>query len=289
MKTEGEALRLRAYVNESDRIDGRPVYEAIIRAAKDLGLSGATALRGIEGYGVSGRVHTVKVLHLSDDVPIVVEILDAAERIAKLLPVLDTLVAEGAISLEKIHLVTYRRDVAPDAEVQFDDEIQLESEPVAPVVKASAEAEPFTDNANQVFAAARESATESRRAYVDSVDVLLAMLCEKRGLATKALKHAGMDCKSVERSLRETVNRDEDANAFLRALKSRSRAAAKWLGDDYQGAEHLLLALCQVRPSAATDILTRLGAQPRDICQEVLNLVGHEDDWQRWLADHPEL
>ncbi|HEY3595480.1 MAG TPA: DUF190 domain-containing protein, partial [Polyangiaceae bacterium] len=175
-------------MNESDRIDGRPVYEAVIRAAKDLGLSGATALRGIEGYGVSGRVHSVKVLHLSEDVPIVIEILDSAERITKLLPRLDALVAEGAMSLEKIHLVTYRRDAEPAAEVEFQDEIP---EPVAVATKAPNGVEQFTDNANQLFTAARESATKSRRAYVDSVDVLLAMLCEKRGLATKALKHAG--------------------------------------------------------------------------------------------------
>ena len=288
MKTEGEALRLRVYVNESDRIDGRPVYEAIIRAAKDQGLSGATALRGIEGFGVSGRVHSVKVLRLSEDVPIVVEILDSAERISKLLPVLESLVAEGAMSLEKIHLVTYRRDAESVTEVQFDDEIQLEPEgPTA--ASASAEASAFTDRAEQVLKAARESAVESRRVYADSVDVLLAMLCEVQGIATKALKKAGTECKAVERTLRETVNRDENPKSFLKTLKARAVAAAKLLQDDSAGTEHLLLALCQIRPSAATDILTRLGAQPRDICQEVLNIVGHEEDWQRWLADHPEL
>jgi uncharacterized protein len=289
MKTEGEALRLRVYVNESDRIDGRPVYEAIIRAAKEHGLGGATALRGIEGFGVSGRVHSVKVLHLSEDVPIVLEILDSAERIAKLLPVLDTLVAEGAVSIEKIHLVTYRRDAELVDEVQFDDEIPLETEAPAAAATATSEAEGFTDRAEQVILAARESAAESRRVYVDSVDVLLAMLCEVRGIASKALKKAGVDCKAVERTLRETVNRDEDAKGFLKTLRARSVAAAKLLEDDYAGTEHLLLALCQIRPSAATDILTRLGAQPRDICQVVLNIVGHEGDWQRWLADHPEL
>lgn len=289
MKTEGDALRLRVYVNESDRIDGRPVYEAIIRAAKEQGLSGATALRGIEGFGVSGRVHSVKVLHLSEDVPIVVEILDSAERIARLLPTLDTLVAEGAMSLERIRLVTYRRDTEPVAEVQFDDELQLESE--APVAGAIAPepADEFTERAEQVIAAAHESATKSRRVYADSVDVLLAMLCEVRGVATKALKKSGADCKIVERSLRETVNRDEEPQFFLKKLKARASVAARWLEDDCVGTEHLLLALCQIRPSAATDILTRLGAQPRDVCQEVLGLIGHEEDWQRWLADHPEL
>jgi hypothetical protein len=288
MKTEGEALRLRVYVNESDRIDGRAVYEAVIRAAKEQGLSGATALRGIEGFGVSGRVHSVKVLHLSEDVPIVVEILDSAERIARLLPVLDTLVAEGVVSLEKIHLVTYRRDAEPIAEIQLEDEIQAESE-TPTFTAATTDADEFTDSAEQVIAAARESAAKSRRVYPDSVDVLLAMLCEVRGIATKALKKAGVDCKAVERALRETVNRDESPKSFLKTLKARAVTAAKLLQDDSAGTEHLLLSLCQIRPSAATDVLTRMGAQPRDICQEVLNIVGHEEDWQRWLADHPEL
>ncbi|HEX4413872.1 MAG TPA: DUF190 domain-containing protein [Lacipirellulaceae bacterium] len=289
MKTEGEALRLRVYVNESDRLDGRPVYEAIIRAAKEQGLSGATAFRGIEGFGVSGRVHSVKVLHLSEDVPIVVEILDSAERIAKLLPTLDALVGEGAMSLEKIHLVTYRRDAQPSIKVQFDDEIQLESEVPAAAAIAPAPADELTERAEQVITAAHESATKSRRVYADSVDVLLAMLCEVRGIATKALNKSGADCKIVDRTLRETVNRDEEQKSFLEKLTARASVAARWLQDDAIGTEHLLLALCQIRPSAATDILTRLGAQPRDICQEVLRLTGHEEDWQGWLADHPEL
>jgi len=293
MKTEGPAHLLRIYVNESDRWEGRPLYEMIIRAAKERGLAGATALRGIEGYGASGRVHSVKVLHLSEDVPIVVEILDAAERIAVFLPVLDKMVVEGTVTLEKLHMVTYRRDVEQAEQVQFDDEIQLDTdEPAAAAAAAPNAAEDvddFTDGAHRIIVASRESAAESRRAYVDSVDVLLAMLCESRGIAANALKALSIDCKAVERSLRETVSRDEKAASYLKTLTAKSIAAAKWLEDEYTGAEHLLLALCQIRPSAATDILSRLGAQPRDVCQEVLNVTGHDGDWQRWMADHPEL
>src|SRR5262245_20113009 len=127
MKTEGEANLLRIFVNESDRYDGRPLYEVIIRAAKEQGLAGATALRGIEGYGISGRVHSVKVLHLSEDVPIVVEILDSAEKITAFLPVLDKIVVEGAVTIEKAHTIFYRRDAEQPVEVQFDDEIQLDT------------------------------------------------------------------------------------------------------------------------------------------------------------------
>ena len=293
MKTEADAHLLRIYVNESDRWEGRPLYEMIIRAAKEKGLAGATALRGIEGYGVSGRVHSVKVLHLSEDVPIIIEILDSAERIAVLLPVLDKMVAEGAVTIEKVHLLTYRRDEEPVTEIQFEDEISPQAEETAPAtVLTSGTATSYTeltDRAHQTIVAARESAAKSRRVHADSVDVLLAMLRETRGITANALRTLGVDCKTVERSLRETVSRDESSAGYLKSLLVRSTAAAKWLGDAYTGAEHLLLALCQIRPSAATDILTRLGAQPRDICQEVLNVIGRDGDWQRWLADHPEL
>jgi PII-like signaling protein len=291
MKTEGQAHLLRIFVNESDRWEGRPLYEAIIRAAKEKGLAGATALRGMEGYGASGRVHSVKVLHLSEDVPIVVEILDAAERIAVFLPVLDTMVAEGAVTIEKVHLLLYRRDSEQAEQVQFDEEIPLDTEDAQPAgqnntTPASLE---LTDRAHQFIIAARESAAESRRVYVDSVDVLLAMLGEPRGIAENTLRHLGLDCRAVIRLLHETVSRDELSAAYLKSLNAKSAAAAKWLEDEYTGAEHLLLALCQIRPTVATDILSRLGAQPRDICQEVLTIIGRDGDWQRWLADHPEL
>ena len=292
MKTEGYAHRLRIFVNESDRWEGRLLYEMIIRAAKDKGLAGATALRGIEGFGVSRRVHSVKVLHLSEDVPIIIEILDASERIAAFLPVLDKMVGEGAVTIEKVHMVAYRRDTESAAEIQLEDEIGVETdEPPIPAAKLTAKGEfaDFTDQATRAIVAARESAAESRRVYPDSVDVLLAMLCEAKGIATRALRHLGIDCKVVERTLRETVSRDENAGDFLKRLEARSVVAAQWLQDDYAGTEHLLLALCQIRPTAATDIMSRLGAQPRDLSQEVFNIIGREGDWQRWLADHPEL
>jgi ATP-dependent Clp protease ATP-binding subunit ClpA len=197
------------------------------------------------------------------------------------------------VTVEAVHLVTYRREDGATAEIQLEDEIQLDTgpEPSATVISTSSAPATleFTDRAHQILTAARESATKSHRAYADSVDVLLAMLCETRGIAASALKALGLDCRIVERALRETVSRDEASTGYLKSLLVRSTAAAKWLDDDCIGTEHLLLAMCQIRPSAATDILTRLGAQPRDVCQEVLNVIGHDGDWQRWLADHPEL
>src|SRR5215212_478028 len=127
MRTEGQAHLLRIFVNESDRSEGRALYEAIVRAAREQGLAGATAMRAIEGFGAGGRIHSVKVLHLSEDVPIVVEIIDIPERIAAFLPTLDQIVAEGIVTVEKVHVLTYRRDTSPSAADQVDDEIQLDS------------------------------------------------------------------------------------------------------------------------------------------------------------------
>ena len=125
--------------------------------------------------------------------------------------------------------------------------------------------------------------------YVDSVDVLLAMLRENTGVAGSVLAGLNVDVETIEQCLRDQVSRDEPSAAYLSRSTVRSLAEAKWLGHNYAGTEHLLLALCEIRPSAATDVLTRLGVQPRDICKEVLQLLGHDDDWQRWLADHPDM
>jgi uncharacterized protein len=288
MRTEGQAHLLRIYVNESDRWEGRAVYEAIVRAAREQGLAGATALRAIEGYGAGGRVRSVKVLHLSEDVPIVVEIIDTPERIAAFVPTLDKIVAEGIVTLEKIHTLTYRRNNSEPSSASIDYEIPLDRDSELAIETSPVFVE-SNDRVRETMDAAQASATNSRRVYVDSVDVLLALLCESNGIASKALSNMGVDCPIVERTLRETVSRDETSAEFLNTLKAKSAAAAKWLDHDTIGTEHLLLALCQIRPSAATDILTRLGAQPRDICKEVLQILHHAEDWQRWLADHPDM
>jgi PII-like signaling protein len=288
MKSEVQAHRLRIFVNESDRSEGRAVYESIIRAAREQGLAGATAFRAIEGFGGNGRVHSVKVLHLSEDVPIIVEIIDSPERIAAFLPTIDKLVAEGALTIEKVHLVTYRKNGADAATSEVDDDIPLDTD--QPQFTASTSiSDNFTDGARKVIGDAKESASSSHRVYADSVDVLLVLLCESRGLAGRALKNLGIDCKLVERTLRDAVNRDENAAAYIDSLQDKASSEAKWLAHNDVGTEHLLFALCQIRPTAATDILMRLGAQPRDVCKELLKILDHEEDWQAWLADHPEM
>jgi len=286
MKSEAQLHLLRIFVNESDRCEGRAVYETIVRLAREQGMAGATAFRAIEGFGATGRVHSVKVLHLSEDVPIVVEIIDRPERIAAFLPTLDEIVAEGVVTIEKVYALTYRRDDA-DAD-RSDEEIPLESQDAT-----RPEAQPvFSESADPVrklLEAARESAAESRRVFVDSIDVLLAMLCGPSPIASRSLANLGIDCNTVERSLREEVSRDETSATFAATLVTKSKENAKWLGQSSVEPEHLLLALCQIRPSAATDVLMRLGAQPRDICKEVLTILNRDDDWQAWLADHPDM
>jgi ATP-dependent Clp protease ATP-binding subunit ClpC len=192
------------------------------------------------------------------------------------------------VTVEKINMLTYRRN-AENATQQEDGEIQLDIEDSTPEFTPTPPFAEASDSVREVLDAARQATTRSRRVYVDSVHVLQALLCESNGIASRALANMGIDCPIVERSLRETVSRDETPSGFVAALEAKSAAAAKWLDQKVVGTEHLLLALCQIRPSAATDILTRLGAQPRDICKEVFNILDHADDWQGWLADHPDM
>jgi len=108
MKLEGEGQLLRIFIGENDRWHGKPLYEAIVSRAREAGLAGATVLRGLMGYGAASRIHTAKVLRLSEDLPIVVEIVDRSEQIAAFLPVLDEMVADGLMTLERAQVITYR-------------------------------------------------------------------------------------------------------------------------------------------------------------------------------------
>jgi len=108
MKLEGEAQLLRIFVGESDEWHGQPVYEAIVLKARELHLAGATVLRGPMGFGKHSRLHTVKVLRLSEDLPIVIEIVDIEEKIKTLLPHIDEMVKEGLVTAEKVHVIQYR-------------------------------------------------------------------------------------------------------------------------------------------------------------------------------------
>lgn len=108
MKLPEEAEILRVFIGESDRHGGRPLYEVIVEEARRRGMAGATVLRGILGFGVHSRLHTSKVLRLSEDLPMVVEIVDRTDRIEAFLPELDRLVEEGLITIEKVRVIAYR-------------------------------------------------------------------------------------------------------------------------------------------------------------------------------------
>ena len=108
MKLPEESELLRVFVGESDRFEGRPLYQAIVEQARSRGMAGATVLRGLMGFGATSRLHTVKVLRISEDLPMVVEIVDRPERIEAFLPELEAMVPEGLITMEKIRVVAYR-------------------------------------------------------------------------------------------------------------------------------------------------------------------------------------
>ncbi len=114
MQLAGEAKLLRIFIGESDVWRGTPLYEAIVLKARELHLAGATVLRGPMGFGASSRLHTVKVLRLSEDLPIVIEIVDTPEKIATFLPHIETMVTEGLVTSEKVQVLRYRGR-APEA------------------------------------------------------------------------------------------------------------------------------------------------------------------------------
>jgi len=109
MKLSEEGQLLRVFIGESDQWQGQPLFRAIVLKAKELGLAGATVLRGPMGFGASSRVHTAKLLDVSTDLPIIVELVDAADKIQLLLPFLDEAVTEGLITVESVRVLHYRQ------------------------------------------------------------------------------------------------------------------------------------------------------------------------------------
>lgn len=108
MKLEGAGVLLRIYIGESDQHEGRPLYQAIVERLRDRGIAGSTVLRGIEGFGAHARLHTTRLLRLSEDLPILIEVVDSEERIHDILPELDGMVRDGLITMEKVQVIAYR-------------------------------------------------------------------------------------------------------------------------------------------------------------------------------------
>ena len=110
MKIPQDGYLLRIFLGESDRWHGRPLYEAIVMKARELHLAGATVLRGPMGFGAKSRLHTAKILRLSEDLPMVIEIVDSREKIDGFLPHIDEMVQEGLVTLERVQVIKYRAD-----------------------------------------------------------------------------------------------------------------------------------------------------------------------------------
>ncbi len=103
-----QAERLSIYTGEKDMHEGRPLHEVIVELARKHGLAGATVTRGVSGFGANSRVHTIKVLRLSEDLPLLIQIIDTPERIAAFLPLIDTIIKEGLVTREPVQVLFYR-------------------------------------------------------------------------------------------------------------------------------------------------------------------------------------
>jgi uncharacterized protein len=112
MNIPEDGYLLRIFVGESDRHGHRPLYEALVLKAREAGLAGATVVRGVMGFGKHSILHTAKILRLSEDLPMVVEIADSLERIEAFLPLLDEMISDGLVTLERVRVIHYRANVA---------------------------------------------------------------------------------------------------------------------------------------------------------------------------------
>jgi len=110
MKLPSQAQLLRIFVGEDDKVGHKPLYEVLVERARERGMAGATVLRGFLGFGAASRIHATKVLRLSEDLPVVVEIVDTEERIESFLPELDEMITEGLVTIEKVRIIVYRHN-----------------------------------------------------------------------------------------------------------------------------------------------------------------------------------
>jgi Uncharacterized conserved protein len=108
LELEGTALLVRIYIGESDKWEGKPLYQAIVERLRKEHIAGATVLRGIDGFGAHAHLHTTRLLRLSEDLPVLIEVVDAEERLRDVLPELDRMVNDGLITLERVEVFTYR-------------------------------------------------------------------------------------------------------------------------------------------------------------------------------------
>lgn len=108
MKIEGTAKLVRVFLGESDRWKGQPLYVAIVEAMRKAGLAGATVFKGVLGFGAHSVVHAARIVDLSSDLPIVIELVDSEEKVAAFLPTLDAMIGEGLVTIEKVDVIAYK-------------------------------------------------------------------------------------------------------------------------------------------------------------------------------------
>jgi PII-like signaling protein len=113
---EGEGKLLRIFIGESDRWNHRPLYEEIVRQARERGMAGATVLRGIEGFGARSVLHTARILRLSEDLPLVVEVVDTEAKVDAFLPTVDAMIGDGLVTVERVEIRAYRAAEPPPSE-----------------------------------------------------------------------------------------------------------------------------------------------------------------------------
>lgn len=115
MKIPEDGYLLRIFIGEGDHWHHQPLYEALVMKARELHLAGATVLRGPMGFGCKSRMHTTKILRLSEDLPIIIEIVDGKDKIDLLMPYIDEMVQEGLVTLERVQVIKYRANGVGDA------------------------------------------------------------------------------------------------------------------------------------------------------------------------------
>lgn len=108
MNVTGPGLLIRIFIGESDTWHGKPLYQAIVELLRERGIAGATVLRGIEGFGANAHIHTTRILRLSQDLPVLIEVVDQEDRVRGILPDLDAMVEDGMITLEPVEVIVYR-------------------------------------------------------------------------------------------------------------------------------------------------------------------------------------
>jgi uncharacterized protein len=120
VRLAGEGTLLRIFIGESDTWHGKPLYQAIVQRLRSEGMAGATVVRAIEGFGAKSHLHTSRLLRLSEDLPLIIEVVDKAENIERALPLLDDMIADGLVTLEKVQVVMYRAGSAAEGGVVAD-------------------------------------------------------------------------------------------------------------------------------------------------------------------------